>query len=116
MRDFLTQLSYDAWVLPALLVIPLAGALLLIVTGSLSSDDGTLEAAPSARVIALVTFVLEFVVSMGLWWSYDPAGARWQATFDHWWIIPWNARLSMGIDGISVSYTHLRAHETGRNL
>lgn len=102
MRDFLTQLSYDAWVLPALLVIPLAGALLLLVTGSLSSDDGTLEGAPSARVIALVTFVLEFVVSMGLWWSYDPAGARWQATFDHWWIIPWNARLSMGIDGISL--------------
>ena len=49
-----------------------------------------------------MVFVLEFVVSMGLWWSYDPAGARWQATFDHWWIIPWNARLSMGIDGISL--------------
>ncbi|HXT47763.1 MAG TPA: NADH-quinone oxidoreductase subunit M [Gemmatimonadaceae bacterium] len=102
MRDFLTQMSYDAWVLPALLLIPLAGALLLLVTGALSSDDGTVESAPSARMIALVVFVLEFVVSMGLWWSYDPAGPRWQATFDHWWIIPWNARLSMGIDGISL--------------
>ena len=57
---------------------------------------------PSARWIALLVFVVEFVVSMGLWWSYDPAGPRWQATFDHWWIIPWNARLSMGIDGISL--------------
>ena len=102
MRDFLTQVSYDAWILPALLLIPLAGALLLLVTGALSSDDGTLESAPSARAIALVVFVLEFVVSMGLWWSYDPAGPRWQSTFDHWWIIPWNARLSMGIDGISL--------------
>jgi NADH-quinone oxidoreductase subunit M len=89
-------------VLPALLLIPLAGALFLLVTGALSSDDGTLEAAPSARWIALIVFIVEFVVSMGLWWSYDPAGPRWQATFDHWWIIPWNARLSMGIDGISL--------------
>ena len=71
-------------------------------TGAFSSDDGTLEAAPAARWVALLFFVLEFVVSMGLWWSYDPAGARWQATYDHWWIIPWNARLSMGIDGISL--------------
>ncbi|HEV7706404.1 MAG TPA: NADH-quinone oxidoreductase subunit M [Gemmatimonadaceae bacterium] len=102
MQDFLTQINYNAWVLPALLLIPLAGALYLILTGALANDDGTLEAVPSARWIALVVFVVEFVVSMGLWWSYDPAGARWQATFDHWWIIPWNARLSMGIDGISL--------------
>ena len=102
MQDFLTQISYNAWILPALLLIPLAGALVLLLTGSLSHDAGTLESAPSARVIALLFFVLEFVVSMGLWWSYDPAGARWQATYDHWWIVPWNARLSMGIDGISL--------------
>ncbi len=102
MQDFLVQINYNAWILPALLLIPLAGAVLLLALGSFSSDDGTLEAAPSARMIALVIFVLEFVVSMGLWWSYDPGGSRWQATYDHWWIIPWNARLSMGIDGISL--------------
>src|SRR6478672_10395117 len=102
MHDFLIQVNYNAWILPALLLIPLAGALLLLVTGSFSKDDGTLDAAPGARWIGLFFFVLEFVVSMGLWWSYDPAGARWQATYDHWWIIPWNARLSMGIDGISL--------------
>ena len=102
MHDFLVQINYNAWILPALLVIPIAGALLLLVTGSFSSDNGTLEAAPAARWVALLFFLLEFVVSMGLWWSYDPSGARWQATYDHWWIIPWNARLSMGIDGISL--------------
>jgi NADH-quinone oxidoreductase subunit M len=102
MRDFLVQLNYDAWVLPALLLIPLAGALLLIVTGALSRDDGTLESAPSARLIALVSFLLDFIVSAGLWWSFDPSGPRWQAAIDHWWIIPWNARISMGIDGISL--------------
>ena len=102
MQEFLTQIDYNAWILPALLLLPLAGALLLLLMGALSRDDGTLDAAPSARWIALVVFVLEFVISMGLWWSYDPGGARWQATFDHWWIVPWNARLSMGIDGISL--------------
>src|SRR6476661_4454394 len=102
MHDFLIQINYNAWILPALLLLPLAGALLLLLTGAFSGDDGTLEAAPSARWIALVAFVIEFGVSMGLWWSYDPGGARWQATYDHWWIVPWNARLSMGIDGISL--------------
>jgi NADH-quinone oxidoreductase subunit M len=102
MQDFLTQVNYNAWILPALLILPVAAAMLLLVMGSFATDDGTLEAAPSARMIALLAFVAEFVLSMGLWWSYDPAGARWQATFDHWWIIPWNARLSMGIDGISL--------------
>jgi len=102
MNDFLVQINYNAWVLPALLLIPLVGAALLLASGMMSSDDGTVESAPSARMIALLFFVAEFVVSMGLWWSYDPAGSRWQATFDHWWIIPWNARLSMGIDGISL--------------
>ena len=102
MQDFLTQINYNAWILPALLLIPLAGALFLVVTGALANDDGTLEAVRSARWIALVVFVAEFLVSMGLWWSYEPTGPRWQATYDHWWIIPWNARLSMGIDGISL--------------
>ena len=102
MQDFLVQIDYNAWILPALLLIPLVGAVVLLVIGSLSSDDGTLEAVPSARAIALLVFLIEFVVSMGLWWSYDPSGSRWQATYDHWWIIPWNARLSLGIDGISL--------------
>src|SRR5512140_972598 len=100
MQAFLAQINYNAWILPALLTIPLIGALLLLVMGAFAGDDGTLEAVPSARWIALLVFVIEFVVSMGLWWSYDPGGARWQATYDHWWIVPGNARLSMGIDGI----------------
>ncbi len=50
-----------------------------------------------------LAFVLEFVVSMGLWWSFDPAGARWQASIDHCVdSVPWGARFSMGIDGISL--------------
>src|SRR5512142_1815542 len=102
MQAFLVQINYNAWILPALLTIPLIGALLLLVMGAFAGDGGTLGAVPSARWIALLVFVIEFVVSMGLWWSYDPGGARWQATYDHWWIVPWNARLSMGIDGISL--------------
>ena len=31
MRDFLAGIGYDAWVLPALLIIPIVGAILIYV-------------------------------------------------------------------------------------
>ncbi|HEU4641032.1 MAG TPA: NADH-quinone oxidoreductase subunit M, partial [Gemmatimonadaceae bacterium] len=102
MRDFLTQIHYDAWVLPALLIIPVVGAALLLVTGALSSDDGSLESAPTARWIALLAFLLEFVISIGLWWSFDPATAGWQARVTASWIPDWGAKFDVGIDGISL--------------
>jgi NADH-quinone oxidoreductase subunit M len=102
MRDFLSSIHYNGWVLPALLVIPLVGALALLVQGAAADDDGTLEAAPSARWIALITFLAELVVSLGLWWSFDPGTPAWQARVTHWWIPQWGARFDVGIDGISL--------------
>ena len=102
MREFLGSIGYGGWVLPALLLIPLAGAALLVAQGLFARDDGTLEHAGSARWIALVTLLAEFLVSLGLWWSFDPATAGWQSRFDTSWIIPWGAKVSMGVDGISL--------------
>jgi NADH-quinone oxidoreductase subunit M len=102
MHELLTQIGYDAWVLPALLIIPLAGAALLLVQGVFASDDGTLATAPSARWIAFVVFVLEFLVSIGLWWSFDPGTAAWQARVTRAWIPDWGANFDVGIDGISL--------------
>ncbi len=102
MRELLTQLHYDAWVLPAILLIPLAGAAVILVAGALARDDGTLEQAPSARWIGFLTFLVEFIVSLGLWWTYVPGGSKWQATFDAPWIPAWHARISLGVDGISL--------------
>ena len=47
-------------------------------------------------------FVLEFVVSLGLWWSYDPANSGWQASIDMAWIPTWGVRFTLGIDGIAL--------------
>ena len=102
MHDLLTSIGYDAWVLPALLLIPLAGALALVLQGLAARDDGALEHATSARGVAFVTLLAEFIVSAGLWWSFDPAAAGWQARFDTTWIIPWGANVSLGLDGISL--------------
>src|SRR5919202_5317292 len=101
MREYLTSVSYNSWVLPALLVIPLVGALLILVHGALSRGDDTIRTAGAERWIALLTFVVEFVVSLGLWWTYDPTSTAWQATVDTAWITPWGARFQVGIDGIS---------------
>src|SRR5574340_25071 len=102
MRDFLAAIHYDAWVLPALLIIPLAGALVLVIQGALATDDGGLDAAPGARRIAFITLAVEFLISIGLWWSFDPGTATWQARVTVDWIRPWGARFDVGIDGISL--------------
>ena len=100
MHDFLSSIHYNGWVLPALLAIPLVGALVLLAMASSASDDGTLEAAPAARWVALITFLVELVVSIGLWWSFDPGTAGWQARVTHWWIPAWGAQFDVGIDGM----------------
>jgi NADH-quinone oxidoreductase subunit M len=102
MQDFLTSINYNGWALPALLLIPLAGALVILIQSALSHDDGSLAAAPTARWVALITFLVELVVSLGLWWSFDPGSSAWQARVSTAWIPQWGARFDMGIDGISL--------------
>jgi len=100
MADFLSSLNYNAWVLPALLVIPTLGALLVWAHGMIAGQD---EAAQmTARRLTLGILLVEFVVSIGLWWSLDPTVADWQATFDLPWIEAWGARFALGVDGLSL--------------
>ena len=102
MQDFLTSIHYNGWVLPALLIIPLVGALVLLVQAAFAHDDGTLQAAPTARWVALITLLIELAVSLGLWWSFDPASSAWQARVSTAWIPQWGARFDVGVDGISL--------------
>ncbi|HEX5436862.1 MAG TPA: NADH-quinone oxidoreductase subunit M [Gemmatimonadaceae bacterium] len=113
MHAFLTSIDYNSWILPALLLIPLVGMVVILVAGRPAGSrheavNGTagaqdeMAAGRSVRWIALITFLVEFVVSLGLWWSYVPGGARWQARIDIPWIGAWGAHFSVGIDGISL--------------
>ncbi len=101
MQAFLSSIGYNSWVLPALLIIPVVGAALLLLMGQTtrrSPDDSS----HSARMIAFGVLVLEFVVSVGLWWSFDPANAGWQASVDVPWIPQWGIRFTLGVDGIAL--------------
>ena len=105
MQALLDSIGYNGWVLPALLVIPLLGALAVwahsrTVTGA--TGDALASAEHTARMLTLAILILEFVVSIGLWWSFDPSSSGWQATFDTRWIESWGARFSLGIDGLSL--------------
>ena len=84
MLSLLTSVGYQLWVLPALFAIPVIGAIGIWVHGALSprradGDEVASGAAATPRAIALVTFAIEFVVSLGLWWSLEPANPAWQS-------------------------------------
>ena len=102
MASFLESIGYNSWVLPALLIIPLIGAVALLALPARDQGAGGAVENPAARQIALWFFVLEFVVSLGLWWSYNPADSGWQASIDMAWIPTWGVRFTLGIDGIAL--------------
>ncbi|MEX2110007.1 MAG: NADH-quinone oxidoreductase subunit M [Gemmatimonadaceae bacterium] len=103
MTTFLNSIGYNDWVLPALLLLPLVGAavILAIRPRAAAGHGDTLEDG-RPRQIAFYSFLLEFIVSLGLWWSFDPASAGWQATIDLPWIPTWGVRFTLGVDGIAL--------------
>ena len=59
-----------------------------------------------------------FVLSLGLWWVYDPAGAAIQLPVNVPWIPEWGIHYRLGIDGIfcpneSTTFGMLRALQNG---
>ncbi len=120
MNALLASVGYMRWVLPALLAIPILGALIIWVRGAMALGAPGMSTAPAGdhsasgddevldgrvafpRLVALVAFSLEFVVSLGLWWGFDPTNTRWQAVFDHPWVRNWGIEFAVGVDGIAV--------------
>ena len=109
MRNFLISINYMSWVLPALLAIPVVGALLIWLTPTSKrrglapgADEIASGIANGPRWIAFLVLLAEFIVSVGLWWSFDPAVTSWQAVFDRAWIPSWGIRFTLGIDGIAM--------------
>ncbi|HSE27360.1 MAG TPA: NADH-quinone oxidoreductase subunit M [Gemmatimonadales bacterium] len=91
MTDFLAAIGYQGWALTALLVLPVLGALAVAVAP-----------ARAARGLALATTLAEFVLSLGLWWAYDPAGPSMQFLAEAPWINDWGIAYRVGLDGISL--------------
>ena len=104
MRDLLTAIHYGSWILPVLLLLPCVGAIAIWVAAKPAPHEDDREYGESfiARDIAIGVLVLEFVLSAGLWWAYDPANPAWQFVVDVPWLSEWGARFTLGIDGISL--------------
>src|ERR1041384_5036035 len=102
MAAFLDSIGYNGWVLPALLIIPLVGAVAVLLVPARDTAEGLGVESPAARHVALWFFGLEFLVSLGLWWSFNPKDTGWQASVDLPWIPTWGVRFTLGIDGIAL--------------
>jgi NADH-quinone oxidoreductase subunit M len=106
MNALLTSIGYTHWILPALLIVPLIGAAVIWLLGARGGGAGGDEVvsgvAATPRMVALVAFAVEFIVSLGLWWSFDPGNNAWQSVVDYAWIPSWGIRFTIGVDGIAV--------------
>jgi NADH-quinone oxidoreductase subunit M len=104
MRDFLLSVGYDEWILPTLLFLPAIGAILTWLHGIYEYRAGHVgrNYEAFARWLPFGIFLVEFILSLGLWWTYDPQGAAFQFTSTWLWIPDWGVSMSLGIDGISM--------------
>jgi NADH-quinone oxidoreductase subunit M len=91
MRDLLASIFFDRWILHALILLPLAGAVPILL-----GDER------SAKRIALVITTLELILSLGLWWAFDPSQGGMQLVSSAPWIPRWGVTYRIGIDGISL--------------
>ena len=91
MSAFLQAVGYPSWALHALTWLPLAGI-------------GGILLAPRARAahVAFGWSAFLFVLSLGLWWSFDPADELFQLASRAVWIEPWGVDYALGIDGIAL--------------
>jgi NADH-quinone oxidoreductase subunit M len=90
MNAFLDSIGFGGWILHVLVVLPLLGIPLIL-------------AAPerSAKHIAFAVALLEFIVSAGLWWHFDPtAGMQYRASIA--WMPRWGINYAVGLDGVSL--------------
>jgi NADH-quinone oxidoreductase subunit M len=81
---------YARWVITALLAWPLVAAALVL-----------LVPAPRAKYVALFATLIEFALSVPLWWQFAPVAGM-QFVADYAWISPWGIRYTVGVDGISL--------------
>ena len=91
MSGFLQSFGYQSWGLSFVIWFPLVGMVAVL----LGSEAG-------AKRLAFWIALLEFVVSIGLWLSFDSASANFQLGAVLSWIPQWGISYRIGVDGISL--------------
>jgi NADH-quinone oxidoreductase subunit M len=88
---FLEAIGYGSWALHWLLWLPLVGMALVFATPTERAKD-----------VAFGVAILEFVVSIPLWFTFNAASPEFQFSSAIPWIESWGIYYRLGIDGISV--------------
>jgi NADH-quinone oxidoreductase subunit M len=91
MSEFLAGIGYGNWILHALILLPLVGIVPIF-----------LAPAARAKQVALGITLLEFVLSLGLWWAFDPQAGGMQFATVTSWIPRYGIAYRVGIDGLSL--------------
>ncbi len=84
-------MGYGTWILDALLLVPLVGGLAVL-----------LRPESEAKRLALIVATAEFLLSVPLWWLFEPGTAAMQFAVVHPWIPQWGITYRVGVDGISL--------------
>ena len=89
-------------ILSIITFLPLIGALFILI------QRGTPEAvANQARKIALITTLINFVLSLFIWFNFDPTNPGYQMVEKAEWIPAFKVSYHMGVDGISMLFVIL---------
>ena len=83
-------------ILTSLVVLPIAGAALLLFVPDGDENDGLI------RRIALIVSILVFAETLLVWARFNPASADFQFVERHVWIPAFGISYAVGIDGISL--------------
>ena len=111
MRNALLSMGLDRWILPALLLWPLLGAAIVRLVGRdrrAAATNQTLpadalgEGGPDARTLTLAVLLVEAALGVAAWLLFDADAAGWQLAVDWPWLPDLGARLSLGVDGVSL--------------
>jgi NADH-quinone oxidoreductase subunit M len=88
-------MTYQLPLLSIVIWAPILGALMVLATGS---DRN----APAARLVALVSALIGFVVAVPLYFGFDASAHGFQFMERQPWIESFNVNYHLGIDGISL--------------
>jgi NADH-quinone oxidoreductase subunit M len=83
-------------ILTSLIVLPVAGAIALLLVPRGDSEG------PTARRVALIVSLLVFAETLLLWWRFDAASPEFQFVERHAWIPAFGISYAVGVDGISL--------------
>ncbi len=101
MTALLDAIDYAGWAPHALIWLPVLGMGLVLWVEE-----------ERAKNLAFWWSMLVFVVSLGLWWSFDPTQGGMQMESSTPWIESWGVNYSLGVDGISLFMVMLTTFST----